>query len=60
MNPTLILLLLFCSLAIGFLGRKKKLGFWGFFFASLLLTPVFGLLLLIVAGPRKLPATQEH
>ena len=30
---------------------KKKLRFWGFFFASLMLTPVFGLLLLIIAAP---------
>jgi len=53
MNLTLILIIALCSLVIGFLGRRKKLGFWGFFFASLLLTPVFGLLLLVVAGPGK-------
>ncbi|HWR03460.1 MAG TPA: hypothetical protein VN419_05525 [Humidesulfovibrio sp.] len=51
MNLTLILLIFLCSLVIGFFGRKKKLGFWGFFFASLMLTPVFGLLLLVIAGP---------
>jgi hypothetical protein len=53
MNPTLILIAVLCSLFIGFLGRRKRLGFWGFFFASLLLTPFLGLLLLIVAGPGK-------
>lgn len=51
MNPTIILLVFFCSLVIGIFGRRKKLGFWGFFFASLMLTPVFGLLLLVIAGP---------
>lgn len=51
MNPTLILLITLCSLVIGFCGRRRKLGFWGFFFASLMLTPIFGLLLLIIAGP---------
>jgi len=53
MSLTIILAAALCSLLIGFLGRKKKLGFWGFFFASLMLTPVFGLLLLVVAGPAK-------
>lgn len=51
MNLTIILLIALCSLVIGYLGRRKKLGFWGFFFASLMLTPVFGLLLLVIAGP---------
>lgn len=32
------------SLSIGFLGRNRKFGFWGFFFSSLLLSPVAGLL----------------
>ncbi len=51
MTLVLILLVVLCSLAIGYFGRKKKLRFWGFFFASLMLTPVFGLLLLIIAAP---------
>lgn len=58
MNLTIILLVVLCSLGIGFFGRRKKLGFWGFFFASLMLTPVFGLLLLIIAGPG--PAMPEQ
>ena len=32
------------SVLIGFIGRNRKFGFWGFFFCSLLLTPVVGLL----------------
>ncbi|MDR3122183.1 MAG: hypothetical protein LBU16_00175 [Treponema sp.] len=36
---------------IGVLGRNRKLGFWGHFFASLLLTPVIGLLLVVAADP---------
>lgn len=51
MTPTLVLIAVLCSLLIGFLGRHRRLGFWGFFFASLLLTPIFGLLLLVVSGP---------
>ena len=56
MNPMIILIAIFCSLLIGFFGRHKRLGFWGFFFASMLLTPVFGLLLLVIAAPAKQPA----
>lgn len=58
MNPTLILIAVLGSLIIGYFGRRKRLGFWGFFFASMLLTPLLGLLLLIVAGPAK-PVTAQ-
>ncbi|MDR0388524.1 MAG: hypothetical protein LBH73_00460 [Spirochaetaceae bacterium] len=36
---------------IGVLGRNRKLGFWGHLFASLLLTPVIGLLLVVATDP---------
>lgn len=32
------------SLFIGFIGKDRKFGFWGFFFSSLLLSPLAGLL----------------
>lgn len=32
------------SLFIGFIGKNRKFGFWGFFFSSLLLSPIAGLL----------------
>jgi hypothetical protein len=38
---------------IGVLGRNRKLGFWGHFFASLLLTPIIGMLLVVATDPRK-------
>jgi uncharacterized membrane protein YiaA len=48
-------LLLFVNLVvcyfIGVLGRNRKLGFWGHFFASLLLTPVIGMLLVVATDP---------
>ena len=53
MTLNIILIVALCSLLIGFFGRNKRMGFWGFFFARLLLTPFFGMLLLIVAGPCK-------
>ncbi len=40
-----------CSIAIGLFGSKYRFGFWGYFFGSILLTPVIGLLLLLAAFP---------
>jgi uncharacterized membrane protein len=41
------------SLLIAILGRRFRFGFWGYFFGSLLLTPVFGFLLYVAAIPAK-------
>jgi hypothetical protein len=53
MPVLIILIILTVSYFIGFLGRNRKLGFWGHFFASLLLTPVIGLLLIVATDPVK-------
>lgn len=37
------------SLLVGLFGMHTRFGFWGNFFASILLTPVVGLLLVIAA-----------
>jgi hypothetical protein len=37
---------------IGVMGRNRKMGFWGYFFGSLLLTPVIGLLLVLASDDR--------
>jgi len=42
---------LVCSLIIALCGTKYRFGFWGYFFASVLLTPVVGFLLLMAAIP---------
>jgi predicted PurR-regulated permease PerM len=39
---------IFCAVLIGYFGRKRKMGFWGYFFATLLLTPFVGIILLLV------------
>lgn len=39
---------IFLSLIIGYLGRRRRIGFWGLTFGSLLLTPIVGLLLLLI------------
>jgi hypothetical protein len=41
------------SFVIAWLGSNRKLGFWGYFFASLLLTPLIGSLLVIASDKRK-------
>lgn len=35
------------SFGVAFLGTNRKFGFWGYFFASMLLTPLIGILLVI-------------
>ena len=35
------------------LGRRLRFGFWGYFFVSVFLTPIIGLLMLIAAVPTK-------
>jgi len=34
-------------------GKKRPLGFWGYFFSSFLFTPLVGLLLLMAAGKKR-------
>jgi hypothetical protein len=41
------------SVLIAVAGRRFRFGFWGYFFGSILLTPVIGLLLLVAAIPPK-------
>lgn len=40
------------SLVIGWLGRNKKFGFWGYFFCSLALTPFVGLIVLFASDAK--------
>jgi hypothetical protein len=49
----LILVWLLSAILIGFFGRHRRFGFWGYFFSSILLTPVVGVLLLIAAIPTR-------
>lgn len=47
----LFLAVILASTAIAHAGRHLKFGFWGYFFASILLTPLIGVLLLIAGLP---------
>lgn len=42
------------SLLIAMFGANRKLGFWGYFFASLLLSPAIGIILFF-ASDKKTP-----
>jgi hypothetical protein len=47
------------SLIVAFLGRNRKFGFWGNFFASMLLSPLIGLLLVLSAAPKTPPRADD-
>ena len=49
----LILLLLACSMLVGLIGRRRKFGFWGYFFCSLFFTPLVGLILVLASDPKQ-------
>jgi hypothetical protein len=40
------------SFFIGLLGINRKWGFWGYFFASISLTPLIGILLIFASDKR--------
>jgi hypothetical protein len=44
---------------MGYLGRNRKMGFWGYFFASLFLTPFIGGILLIVSDKKNTEEDEE-
>ena len=41
-----------CALA-GFAGRRRRIGFWGYFFSSVIFTPIVSFLFLFFASPRR-------
>jgi hypothetical protein len=53
MSHYVILVWIAASFIIAFMGSKLRFGFWGYLFASLLLTPVIGALLLAAGYPPK-------
>jgi hypothetical protein len=47
------------SLLVAMMGDDRKFGFWGYFFASMWLTPVVGFLLMIASNPIPLEGDKE-
>lgn len=54
---TLLTLNIALSLIIGYLGRRRKMGFWGLFFGSMFLTPLIGVVILLASDD--VPAVPE-
>ncbi len=52
MTPQGLILIGICVI-IGFVGRHRKFGFWGYFFCSILLTPVIGILIVLASDPKQ-------
>jgi hypothetical protein len=50
MEVILSLIYVGLCLLIAWVGKRRPLGFWGYFFASIILTPIVGCLLLAAAG----------
>lgn len=46
------IIMVFLSFVVGLIGKNRKFGFWGYFFASLLVTPIIGILLVLASDPR--------
>ena len=46
-----IIYILIC-LVMGLLGRNRKFGFWGYFFGSIVLTPLIGLILVLASDKK--------
>jgi hypothetical protein len=53
MTHYLIIAWVAASLVIAIFGARFRFGFWGYFFGSLLLSPLLGVLLLLAAIPLK-------
>ncbi len=45
---------------IGYFGRNKRMGYWGYFFASILLTPLIGILLVVVSADKAKDPDREN
>jgi hypothetical protein len=51
--------LVFCIL-VGFCGSQRRMGFTGTFLLSLVITPVLGLLVLLITGPSRRAETARR
>jgi hypothetical protein len=58
MELELILLYLVLSLVAGIAGRNRRIGFWGFLFASIIFTPFVSLMFMYFSTPIRPRAVQ--
>jgi biotin transporter BioY len=52
-NPQFLAIYIVASLIIGVIASNRRLGFWGGFFLSLLLTPLIMYLVIYISGVRE-------
>lgn len=52
MPPILAAAYFFACFLIALLGKNRKMGAWGYFFASIVLTPPIGLLLVLASDSK--------
>jgi hypothetical protein len=51
--PYLIIIYLTLCLVVALLGSNRKFGFWGYFFASMALSPLIGIFMVLASDTRK-------
>jgi hypothetical protein len=55
----LIAIYLSAAVLVAYLGRRRKWGYWGYLWSSVLFTPLLGLLFVLAADPAPKPRKQE-
>lgn len=51
-SPVITVVYFISCLVVALAGMNRKMGFWGYFFGSILLTPLIGLLLVLVSSKK--------
>lgn len=51
----LIIVYVFISYLVGLLGKNRKFGFYGYFFLSIFISPLLGVLFVLASDSRKVP-----
>lgn len=46
------------SALIGYLGKDRKFGFWGYFASAFIFTPIIGLIIVLASDKRAIPVTE--
>jgi len=57
MALTTILYVGTCAL-VAYFGRERKFGFWGYFAAAFIFTPIIGLIIVLASDKRAIPAIE--
>ena len=60
MTPTMAVIYVVFCLLTGLCGIQRRLGFWGTFIISLLVTPIPVLLVLLLTAPRRLESERRQ